>query len=138
MTRPPHTWGKGSKALTRYEQGRLAEQDEATQSDDPSAFTGKDVVRATPLTQSTRKKRKLPRPGKHEPEIPESQIRLILYGDRESEGWDLTSYATHYANRKQAYLACQRRGRHEWRSYFSTWRTKTTRHHICIECGELH
>lgn len=27
MTRPPQTWGKGSKAFTRYEEGRLVEED---------------------------------------------------------------------------------------------------------------
>lgn len=141
MTKPPRTWGKGSKAFTRYENGRLIEEDATIESVDPHVFDGKDETRATPRPSGRRSRVKLAGPSKHEAVISEKHALTIMYGDQShctSPEQRLASWAAHMSRRKQAYRQCIARGHHDWRAYewHDPFRDRTGRLHVCIDCGQ--
>lgn len=131
MAKPEPSWGKANASFVRYEMGRLAEEDERIESESPDVFAGKDETRATPLNKARRDKRRLPRPGKNEPEITRDEMKEIRWPKVET----LNDLAYKQSVRKQLYLACRRRGHHDWRAYISEWDER--RHHICADCGEI-
>lgn len=131
MAHPEQSWGKGQTAYVRYERGRITEEDESIESETPHTFAGKDEIRSTPrpVTTSHRKKRRLPRPSKNEPEISKEEAYVLQHGSDDDD------YAQFHSAQKQRQLACIRRGFHDWRRYQSYWTDKPEWHYVCADCG---